>query len=85
MRWAWHVACKRAKMNAYRILMGKSEGKRQLARLRCRWDYRIKRERMQDRGMEWIDLAEDMDQWRALLNVVMNLLVPSNFGKFLSG
>jgi hypothetical protein len=31
---------------------------------------------MQDRGMDWIDLAEDMDQWRALVNVVMNLLVP---------
>jgi hypothetical protein len=42
MRWAWHVACKRARMNAYRILMGKPEGKRQPARLRCRWDYGIK-------------------------------------------
>jgi hypothetical protein len=35
-------------------------------------------------GMDWIDLAEDRDQWRALVNTVMNLLVPQNFGKFLS-
>jgi hypothetical protein len=36
-------------------------------------------------GMDWIDLAQDRDQWRALVNTVMNLLVPYNFGKFLSG
>jgi hypothetical protein len=35
-------------------------------------------------AMEWIDLAEDRDQWRALVNMVMNLLVPYNFGNFLS-
>jgi hypothetical protein len=35
-------------------------------------------------GMDWIDLAEDRDQWRALVNTVMNLRVPQNFGKFLS-
>jgi hypothetical protein len=34
--------------------------------------------------MDWIDLAQDMDQWRDLVNTVMNLRVPSNFGKFLS-
>jgi hypothetical protein len=34
--------------------------------------------------MEWIDMAQDRDQWRALVNAVMNLLVPYNFGKFLS-
>jgi hypothetical protein len=35
-------------------------------------------------GMDWIDLAEDRDQWRALVNTVMNLRVPYNVGKFLS-
>jgi hypothetical protein len=35
-------------------------------------------------GMDWIDLARDRDQWRALVNRVMNLRVPQNFGKFLS-
>jgi hypothetical protein len=35
-------------------------------------------------GMNWIDLAQDMDQWRALVNMVMNLRVPQNVGKFLS-
>jgi hypothetical protein len=35
-------------------------------------------------GMDWIDLTQDMDQWRALVNTVMNLQVPSNAGKFLS-
>jgi hypothetical protein len=35
-------------------------------------------------GMDWIDLAQERDQWRALVNTVMNLLVPQNVGKFLS-
>jgi hypothetical protein len=35
-------------------------------------------------GMDWIDLAQDGDQWRALLNTVMNLWVTRNAGKFLS-
>jgi hypothetical protein len=60
--------------NAYRILMGKPEGKRPLGRPRHRWVDNI-REIGSD-GMDWIDLAQDRDQWRALVNTVMNLRVP---------
>jgi hypothetical protein len=67
-----------AKRNAYRILVGKPEEKRPLGRQRRRWEDNIKidlREIGWD-GMDWIDLAQDRDQWRALENTVMNLLVP---------
>jgi hypothetical protein len=66
------------KMNAYSILMGKLEGKRPPRRPRRRWVENIK---MDPRGivldvMDWIDLAQNWDQWRALVNSVMNLRVP---------
>jgi hypothetical protein len=64
--------------NAYRILVGKPEGKRLLGRPRHRWVNNIKidlREIRSD-GMDWIDLAQDRDQWRALVNTVMNIRVP---------
>jgi hypothetical protein len=65
-------------MNAYRVLVGKSEEKRILGRLRRRWENIIK---MGMRGIEWvgmywINLAEDREQWRVLVNTVMNLQVP---------
>jgi hypothetical protein len=87
MRWAGHVARMRTKRNAYRILVGNPEGKRPLGRPRRRWVDNIKmglREIGWD-GMDWIDLTQDMDQWMALVNAVMNLRVPQNAGKFLSG
>jgi hypothetical protein len=64
--------------NAYRILGGNPEGKRPLGRPRRRWMDNIK---MDLRvigwdGVYWIDLAQDRDQWRALMNAVMNLRVP---------
>jgi hypothetical protein len=58
--------------------VGKPEGKRPLGRPRCRWVSNIKmdlREILWD-GMDWIDLAEDTDRWRALVNTIMNLRVP---------
>jgi hypothetical protein len=70
----------------YLILVGKPEGKRPLVRARRRWVDNIKidlREIGWD-GMDWIDLAQDRDQWRAHVNTVMNLRVPKNAGKFLS-
>jgi hypothetical protein len=66
------------KRNAYRILVGNSEGKRPLGRPRRRWVDNIKmdlREIGWD-GRDWIDLAQDRDQWRVLVNAVMNLQVP---------
>jgi hypothetical protein len=67
-----------AKKNAYRILVGKPEGKRPLGRPRGRWVDNIKMDvgEIGWGGMDWIDLAQDTDQWRALVSTVMNLRVP---------
>jgi hypothetical protein len=74
------------KMSTYRLLVGKSEGKRQLGSPNHSWVDNIKMD-LGENGwgsMDWIDLAHDLDQWRTLLNTVMNFPVPSNAGKFLS-
>jgi hypothetical protein len=64
--------------NAYWILVGKPEGKRPLGRPKCRWEDNIRMELREIGwgGMDWIDLAHDRDQWKALVNTVMNLRVP---------
>jgi hypothetical protein len=66
------------KRNAYRILVGKPEGKRPLGRPRCRWVDNIKMDIGETGwgGMDLFDLVQDRDQWRALVNMVMNLRVP---------
>jgi hypothetical protein len=66
------------KRNAYRILVGKPEGKRPLGRLRCRWVDNISMDLGETGldGVDWIVVAQDRDQWRAPVNTVMNLLVP---------
>jgi hypothetical protein len=77
MGWAWHVA-RIEKMNAYSILVGKPEGKRALGRPRCRLVDNIKMDLREIGwgGMDWIDLAQDREKWRALVNTVLNLWVP---------
>jgi hypothetical protein len=64
--------------NAYRILVGKPEGKIPLGRprRRCVENIKIDLREMGWDGVDWIDLAQDRDQWRALVNTVMNLRVP---------
>jgi hypothetical protein len=78
MRWAGHVARMGAKRNAYRILVGNPEGKRRLGRPRRRWVDRIKMDvrEIECDGIDWIVLTQNRDQWRALVNTVMNLRVP---------
>jgi hypothetical protein len=64
--------------NAYRILVGKPEGKRPPRRPRRRWVDNMRMD-LREIGwdcMDWIDLAQDRDQWRAPVNTVMNLQVP---------
>ena len=78
LRWAGHVACMEQSRNTYRVLVGKPEGKRPLGRPRRRWEDNIRmdlREASCDPG-EWIDIAEDRDQWRAYARAVLNLRVP---------
>jgi hypothetical protein len=66
------------KRNACRILVGKPEGKRPLGRRRDRWVDNIKMDHREIGwgGMNWIDLAQDGNQWRGLVITVMNLRVP---------
>jgi hypothetical protein len=78
MIWAGHVERMGEKRNAYRILVGKPDGKSPLGRPRRKWVDNIimdLREIGWD-GMDWIDPTQDRDQWRAPVNAVMNLLVP---------
>jgi hypothetical protein len=77
MRWAGHVARMGEKKNAYRILVEKPEGKRPLDNIKMDlreivWD-----------GMNWIHLAQDRDQRKALVDTVMNLGVPKKCCEFL--
>ncbi|KAJ4441377.1 hypothetical protein ANN_11232 [Periplaneta americana] len=75
LRWAGHVARMGESRNAYRVLVGRPEGKRPLGRPRCRWEDNIKMD-LRDvgyDGRDWINLAEDRGQWRAYVRAAMNL------------
>ena len=78
MRWAGHVAHMGEERGAYRVLVGKPEGRRPLGRPRRRWVDNIRMD-FQEVGcgyMDWIGLAQDRDRWRTLVSAVMNLRVP---------
>ena len=77
MRWAGHVARTGERRAVYRVLVGKPEGKRPFGRPRRRWEDNVKMD-LQEVGcgcMDWIELAQDRDRWRTLVNAVMNLRV----------
>jgi len=78
MRWTGHVARMGERRGVYRILVGKPEGRKPLGRPRRKWEDNIKMDLQKVRcgGMEWIELAQDRDRWRELVNVVMKLRVP---------
>ena len=78
LRWAGHAARMGERRGVYRVLVGKPKGKRPLGRSRFRWEDTIKMDLQEVRcgGMDWIELAQDRDRRRALVNAVMNLQVP---------
>jgi hypothetical protein len=78
MTWAGCVVCIGERRGIYRVVVGKPEGKRPRGRPRHRWEDNIKMD-LQEVGcavMDWIELAQDRDMWRALVNAVMDLRVP---------
>jgi hypothetical protein len=78
MRWVGHVARMGKGRGAYRVLVGRPEGRRPFGRPRRRWEDNIKMD-LQELGwggMDWIDMTQDRDRWRAVVIAVMNLRVP---------
>jgi len=75
------------KRGVFRVLVGKPEGKRPFGRPRHRWEDNIKMylHEVGCGGMDWIELAQDRDRCRALVNAVMNFRNPQNERNFLSG
>jgi hypothetical protein len=86
MRWEGHVARMGEGRGVYRVLVGKPEGKKPLGRHRRRWEDNIKADLQEVgcEGVDWIELAQDRDRWRALVNVVMKLWAAQNAGNLLT-
>jgi hypothetical protein len=78
MRWAGRVEHMGKKRNAYRLLIGETEGKRPLGRPSHRREDNIRMDLrgVRWKGMDWIHLTQDRDQWRSPVNTVMKLRVP---------
>ena len=78
MRWLGHVTSMEERRGIYRVSVGKPEGKRPLGRPRRRWEDNINMDFQEVgcEGVDWIELAQDRDRWRALVNAVMNLRIP---------
>jgi hypothetical protein len=78
MSWAGHVARMGKGRGAYRILVGRPEGRRPLGRPRRRWedDFKIDLQEVGWGDMVWIDMAQDKDRWRAVMNAVMIIRIP---------
>jgi hypothetical protein len=78
MRWVGYVTRVGERRAVYSVLVGKDKRKRPLGRPRRRWENNIKMDIQEVvcEGMVWIDLGQDRDRWRTLVNAVMNLRVP---------
>ena len=78
MRWAGHVARMGEGRGVYRVLLGKPQGRRPLGRPRRRWEVNIRMD-LREVGcgcVDWMELTQDRDRWRALVSAVMNFRVP---------
>jgi hypothetical protein len=78
IKWAGHVALMGEGRRVYRFLAGKPEGRRPLGRPGCGWEDNIKMDLQEVRCgvMVWIELAQDKNRWRVIVNVVINPRVP---------
>lgn len=82
MRWEWNVACMGEKRNAQRVLLGKQRDNQkslEVGRQIFKWILWT-----EQCCTDWIYQAKDREQWQTLVNIVINLWVPQNGGKFLN-